>query len=86
MLPEGRTDLIELLSLIYPRILNANEFNHLDVEWMYENEFREENFSKEDLQLLQYVVEELKKDNSIANMYTMTNRLPDDRLDLKRMV
>lgn len=87
-LPEGRTDLVEIVRLLFPRIQDANRFNNLDVEWMNENEqaFKEENFSKEDLQLLQHVVEEFKKDNSVANMYTMTNRLPDDRLDLKRMI
>jgi hypothetical protein len=87
-LPEGRTDLVKIINLLFERILESNRFTNLDVEWMNENEqaFKEENFSKEDLQLLQHVVEEFKKDNSVANMYTMTNRLPDDRLDLKRMV
>lgn len=88
ILPEWRTDLIEMISLLYPRIQDADRFSNLDVEWMNENEkvFKEKEFSKEDLFLLQHVVEEFKRDNSIANMYTMTNRLPDDREDLKRMV
>lgn len=87
-LPEGRTDLVKIISLLFERILESNRFNNLDVEWMNENEeaFKKENFSKEDLQLLQHVVEEFKKDNSRANTYKVSDQLPEDRIDLKRMV
>lgn len=73
--------------MLYPRILNANEFNHLDVEWMYENEkgFEGVQLSKEDLVTLQNIVEVFKQDNSIAKMYEMMNHLPNDRRDLKEL-